>query len=360
MILRLFFGTAVTILIAISAPSSSGQEPMLESSPEGIRLSVTGPVTMAGNAPLPMEEMPAGEYKLSAEAPGLPAIKGRLVRSGDTFFDRPWAGPSSLFYPPGFVHLERGEKRGWIFMLSGATSGAMAIVKQAGVRNAEDKIDRAAFLNSLAITEEALLNTRLATASAVQERNDEEEVRNLWVGYFAYTRIASSLETWILTPGPRFSAQGSGQYKVEIEPASGLQSGLRSLLVPGSGQRYMGRDGRGNFFAAAVGVGAAAAIASHDAFLEARRQQSDVQRRFLSAESEEEIEALRNQLREAANNTEDKNLVRWTVVGITGGLYLWNVVDAFALGNQARSEGMNWAFSPTPDGFLASVTWRLQ
>jgi len=332
---------------------------LLDANPPDAHLSVRGAVSLAGVAPLPLANLPVGEYGLAADGPGLPAVRGRFVLSPEGLSARPWAGPTALILPPGVVHLERGETRGWTLAGAGIAGATLAIVSEAAIRNADDKVDRASLSYAWAVSEENIAAARRSLLDATQEREDQKEIRNLWLGYLGATWLGAALEAVLLTPQPSFEAVGPEQYLVTLPRAGGAEAALRSALVPGGGQRYMGRASRGNFFFTATATLAAASVAAHDAFLEARRDQAEAQRRFDDVERESELDRARRDLEKAAERVDDKNTLRWALVGATAGVYAWNVIDAFGLGQSARIPGLTWSVAPGPDGVLMCATWSM-
>ncbi len=358
---RAICAVGLIALACSAAPASALAQgaAVLEADPPDAHLSVRGAVSVTGAAPLPLADLPVGEYELAADGPGLPAVRGRFALSPAGLSARPWVGPVALILPPGVMHLERGETRGWALAGAGIAGATMAVVSQAAIRNAEDKVDRTALSYAWAISEENIAAARRSLLAATQEREDQKEMRSLWLGYLGATWLGASLEALLLTPRPSFDASESGHYLVTLPRAGGARAALRSAIVPGGGQRYMGRSPRGNFFFTATAALAAASIAAHDAFLEARRDQAQAQRRFDDVERESELDGARRDLEQAAERVDDKNTLRWALVGATAGVYAWNVIDAFGLGQSARIPGLTWSVTPGPDGVLMCATWSM-
>ncbi len=343
---------------------------VIDADPPGSYLAIHGPVSVAGSTPLPVDVLPEGEYELTADGPGLPAVRGRLRRTADGMVSRPWSNRGALLLPPGMLHLDRGETRGWSILCAGAVSATLAILSEADRRDAKNDRAQAEAAYRWAITEEAITAARAELLSATQEEDDRAEVRNLWLGYLAATWLGAGLEMQLLTPQPSLAEGDSGRYLVTLPRAGAGTAALRSALMPGAGQRYMGRMGRSNFFFTATAALAAAAIISHDAVLEARRDQARAQRLFDEADGETEVRHARDALQAAADDVDDHNLVRWALIGATAGVYLWNIADAFGLGRGAEprslpldapadEDGLSWSVAPRGDGLLVCATWRL-
>jgi len=122
----------------------------------------------------------------------------------------------------------------------------------------------------------------------------------------------------------------------------------------------VGRSGRGNAFTlATLGLGAMTLIA-HESYLSARRDQGNAQRRYDTATTEEDLTRWQNELQDAADNTDSRNTLQWAFVGLTAGAYVWNVVDAWFIGERIGSEAtMTMSVIPRVDGVEASLTWRM-
>jgi hypothetical protein len=355
-------GTAILLLIALlalPAARSAGQA-VLQSEPPGAHMAMGGEVSLAGTGALPLTGLPAGDYRFSAAGPGLPAVKGRLVRTEGGWQGRPWAGPGAFSMPPGFVQLERGERRGWTLLAAGVGSGTMAVISQAKVGDAKDERDRAELDYRWAVAEEAIEQAAWNLRAASQERDDRAEIRNLWTGYFALTWLGAGVEAVFLTPQPSLRLSDPDRYTAVLPRAGGLPAALRSALIPGGGQRYMGRDGRAGFFFTATAALAAATIVAQEAFLEARRDQAAAQHGFDIAEQPGEIDAARRKLERAAEKADDRNVLRWALAGATAGIYAWNVLDAARLGRQGEPSALTLSLSPGPEGAMICASWSIR
>lgn len=351
--------------VGIATPSSAAAAD-LDSDPKGIHLTLRGPISIAGRAPISVDELPEGDYRLTAEGPGLPAVRGRFRRDALGLHLRSWAGPGALLTPAGLIHLERREQRGWIFLGGTVTAAGLAFPAHTSFRDAEDDIDRAADAYTRAASEDELDAASQDLLVATRERDDAKEIRNLWVGYAAVMWVSAGLESWLLTAQPFVASPGGSANVVIGMPRAGRWgAGLRSALVPGAGQRYMGRSYlgrsvRGNHQTIAVAVGAGAAIFAQENFLEARRHQARAQDDFNHAETEDELDRARHALRTAADDVDDKNFVRWAIVSVTGGIYVWNIVDAFLARSDEAESAFSWSVSPSGGGVLAAASWSLR
>ena len=323
-------------------------------------LTLKGPVSLFGNAPLPLTELPLGEYRLTAKAPGHPAARCRLLRTATDLTTSSWAGKWALLKPPGLVHLNRDEERGWFWMGAAATSAAMAGVWQAWTKDAEDDLEQAESAYARAVSEAAIAATRRDVQAALRKRDDYREVRRLWLGYCAAAWFGAGLEAVLLTPRPALQRVASGEYRLTNPRPGRLRAGLRSALVPGAGQRSLGCERRGNFFLSATALLAAGTLAAHDALLEAQRDQADAQNRFDAAEAESELAAARLELEERAGRVNDRETLRWVFLGATAGVYAWNVIDAMSGDHSNGNSQLAWSLTPRTDGVLICASWSLR
>jgi hypothetical protein len=348
-----------TVLMLLVCPVTEADVTLLETNPPGTYISIQGPVSIAGTAPLSIASLPVGEYELTADGPGLPALRGRFARSADGLLSRPWSGPSALIKPPGFVHLERGEKRGFLFALAGGGGAVMSVIKSVELTDAEEKWDRAVQTYLQAVSEEDIQAAQLNREAMYRRTQDEKEMRNLWLAYLGVSWLGSSIENLLLTPQPELSYADSGLYVANLPSAGGPSAAFCSLLFPGAGQRYMGKYKRGNFFLAATATLTACALVAHDEFLDSKRDQAEAQQRFDMAETEVEQDLARRRLLDADDETDDASAWQWAFACAAGGVYLWNILDAFGLGDEIAVPGLTLSVEPDSDGANLSATWRL-
>lgn len=335
---------------------------MLRTDPGNIRVELKGPLSISGITPMDLADLPAGKYRVSLDGRGIPSVHGSLTRSANGQLSLSTdAGLNTLLHPPGIAFLRRGERgRGWVYLASGLGFATGGLVKEFSLRDREDDLDRAQRLYDDAVGEATLSDARRNLDLAFQEAEDEKELRNLWAFFAGATWVGSAIEASILTPGPDMRTNSNRDYLLSAGGANPVGAAFRSALIPGAGQRYMGRDKRGNRFTAAFSTMAAVSLVIHDAYLEKRRDQLAVQSLYDAADTEGEIEARRRELEEAADDAERLDRWRWGVVGVTGAIYIWNIFDAVRLvGTDSSPGGLTWQMSPNPDGFRAGLVWRI-
>lgn len=320
------------ILMALSAAGPGpAHAQSLEVTPRGTYLELEGPMSVRGRADVGVAELPEGRYLLRTDGEGLAAARTRLSVDSDGIRAERWASPTALLVPPGVDHLSKSEFRGWFHLLSG-------VVGATSLYFAAQDLDDA--------------------APGSEAEFDKSNVRDLWTGYVTAIWLGAGIESWLLTPSPTVRTTATG-IVVSTPRADRWNASWRSVLVPGSGQRFLGHDGRANTFTAAVALSAAGAIFAQDRYLDARREVADLGRALGNATDSADRARLRAEYDEAVSTEDTRNLLRWLAVGTAAYSYLWNVYDAFSLGRQAEAaSGPKLGAIPTSDGFTLALSWR--
>lgn len=329
------YNTVRALLLALAAlmvvPAGAQDDTaQLEILPRGSYFEILGPMSIRGRDVIDIPVLPDGVYRVEADGMGLASLRTRFEIDRGGLRPVGWSGPTSMLMPPGLDHLQKGESRGWFHLLSGAIGGAFLY------KAVDDYGD---------------------AADGSPAKTDARTIRNLWTTYFATSWISASLESWLLTPEGS-SRRQNGDWTFSVPRADRWDLTFRSVLVPGAGQRFVGRDTRANMFTTLFAVSAAAAITTQDLYLESRRERTALLSQLGNAADETERAALNAQLDDAESDVDSKALIRWIAVSTTAYVYLWNVFDAFSIGRQAeRSAGPQMVASPTQDGVALSLSW---
>lgn len=349
------------LALGLSTPAARAAA-RLDSTSPGVRLSLQGPLTLRGTLPMALDQLPPGNYRLRLHGPGLATSLGRLTRfdQGQIGLAHP-TGPLALLAPPGYTHLNQGETgRGLMFAAAGAGLGAGVLIKEIARKEAGSDEGQAALDYANAVSEADFLSARLNFLEAQERRHDSRELRNLWGAFFAFTWGGAALESWLLTPTPRLTSSGGGNYNLSAETAGGTAAALRSLVAPGGGQRYLGHSGRGNFFLGTVTLLGAGALVMDDSYLSARRTEHGTSRELALTTDPQAQALLRTRLKSDSDRTNSRNHLRWACAGAAVGAYLWNVLDTIGLEkNLERPPAMGLRVEPSGDGLVAGVAWRL-
>ena len=355
-------GLAWVLALSAFGVAGSAVAETLHTTPPGARVEFRGQLTLSGAAPIPLDDLPAGRYRLTLEGKGLPSVRARLLRApGGRMVLTRQEGLSSFLLPPGPAHWRNGERaRGILLFAAGLGFGGAALIQESTRSNASGDLDRALVTYGDAVSTAGIAAARLEVRRAALRADDGAELRDLWTAMAAAVWVGSALESWLLTPVPRLRYDGTGEVVLSAAPASGFGAAVRSVIVPGAGQRYMGHAARGNRFTAAMALLGAATITVHGAYLKKRRDQVLAQERYDLAATDVEASRLRRTLEDAASSARDMDRARNIVFGATAALYLWNILDAAHLAaEETLPAGMSWRVQPRADGIRAGLAWRI-
>lgn len=359
-LVRALLLSLAALLSSVAPPALAA--PRLESGHTQLHLKLTGALRLSGTTPLGLEALPPGHYRLNVGGPGLSRSVGRLTRAADgRLATAPIGGPTALLLPPGYLHLEQGEG-GRALSMAGVAAllGAGVLFEELDRGKALDDVAQAERDYARAVSSAEFQAARLAVVEARSHVSDSREVRNLWVAALGYVWIGSALESWLLTPAPGLSDRGAGTYEIRAAESSRAGATLRSLVVPGGGQRYLGHSGRGALFLGAVGAAGAFSLVAHDSYLTSRREEERTRQALDAATDPQEIALLRLEQKQASETKRDRNRLRWAGLAGVAGLYLWNVLDARGLAIEHAVPGnLSLNVAPAGDGLTAALSWRL-
>ena len=192
-------------------------------------------------------------------------------------------------------------------------------------------------------------------------------MRDLWAAYLAVTWASASFEAW-LTPRPTLHRHANGDYLLSMPRVTSWQAIWRSALVPGAGQRYLGRNTRANVTAFLTYGLTAGGLIAYDALLDARRDRDEAQRRYDQAVTTTQLERRRGVLDAASADANDRNTWRWSLLGAAAAVHLWSILDAWQVasysgsspsGQAEPSSDLSFQIAPEPSGMRAALAWRL-
>jgi hypothetical protein len=268
----------------------------------------------------------------------------------------PWSGPTALLMPPGLADLLHRDVHGAVYLTAGLGSAALWWKLD---RDADDA--KAALADArerqLTATGADWTRARLDESRARADFADDDRMRKIWLAYTGGLWLGSAAETWLLTPSATLSPGEEGEWVVHAAPRSRGAALWRSLLIPGAGQRFVGRDTRANFFLGSCLAATAASLIAQDAFLTARRDVGDARRHLEAAQTTAERDLWSTRLSKSQQDRDDLSLVRWVLVGGSTYLYLWNLVDAYRGGAPRQRQDLTVSLSPTRGGVQLAVRW---
>ncbi len=118
------------------------------------------------------------------------------------------------------------------------------------------------------------------------------------------------------------------EFSLSLSPKSPLKAGLRSIVLPGWGQRYSEREGRGTMFLSLTALaGVAYLVADHNFDQELENYQRH-QAQYDDLVSVEERQAHWPALRDAQRDAYDTQEIRRITAGVVAGLWILNILDA--------------------------------
>lgn len=250
---RLDFTAALAVASALLFTPAFAQQPpaggmTIMASPPDARLILTGSTEIAGVAPLDLGPQWTGRYSVSIEAPGYAAARGALE------FPAPGSRPVARSQPPGisgglFLRslnfpgvpdlMSRHTGRGIAFLTAGV-GGAAAVLR--------DHIEYRS-------------NVKNLDAESRDRAFDFRYARGRWALYTGAVWGMSALDYIVQA---RMDLLEATPNRVSVGAPKLTRGAVlwRSALVPGAGQDYANRRGRGLFWlAATLASGAAYFIA---------------------------------------------------------------------------------------------------
>jgi hypothetical protein len=324
-----------------------------------LRLQLRGPVSVSADTELDLHTLPVGSYNFFTHGPQTQTTRGRLHRTAEGVELSSWANATSLLLPPGLIETVHHDPRGWIYLGSGAVSTGLWWWLNSTADDAEEAILAAVDRRRNSSDTLEIQAAGLDELDARQQFNDDNRLRKIWLAYIGGLWLGSALDSWLLTPSATMSIQSGGEVQLSLPARSGGSSALRSALIPGAGQRAVGRDSRANFFLSSFLANTAASLVAQDAFLTARREVSTAERRFAAATTPEGQARWRSELESSKKDEDDLSLVRWVLLGTSAYVYLWNVIDAYRVGRPDNATGPRFSFTPTRDGARFALSWNL-
>jgi hypothetical protein len=145
-------------------------------------------------------------------------------------------------------------------------------------------------------------------------------------GRFRATVTRPGYETW--KGEVSFVPGGNNDVEFMLSRKTRLKAAVRSLLIPGWGQRYYGESTRGSLYTAGVVVSAVGAYAM-DRYYHKKRSEYNVARSdYYSATSIEERLRLKDVLDDKQRAAYDAETDRRTILVLGAALWTFNILDA--------------------------------
>jgi hypothetical protein len=293
--------------------------------------------------------------------------RGRFTRDENGLRFRSFAGPGALLRPPGMLHLARSERRGWYYLGAGTTSGVAWWLSAEAARDADEQLQQAEQQFSMAsgsADSATLAGLQAQVTTAREQQRDDHRIRDIWAIYFGAIWAGAGVEAWLMTPRATV-ASSPGEYLVTLPGTNGWRAAICSALVPGAGQRVLGRDGRASTFSTIIAATMAGAILAQDQVLAARRDYYAAKRQRDASPAGVDRFQVQAAMDDAESEEDAYSTLRSVMLGVAAPVYLWSVVDAFLGGRRAASvaaarRAPAVSLAPTVDGVRLALTLRLR
>ncbi|MGH7494837.1 MAG: DUF5683 domain-containing protein [bacterium] len=129
-----------------------------------------------------------------------------------------------------------------------------------------------------------------------------------------------------------FDQNSERKITIGLSPLSRFKAATRSLLLPGSGQRYKGSYGRGLLYSGLCFGAGIGAVATHLNYVSARNNVDDAERNYESVRDNfEQAQVAWQQRQDARQKAGPANDRRRRALYITAALWTINVLDALLL-----------------------------
>jgi hypothetical protein len=294
-----------------------------------------GSYSLSGEMPVILCEMQRGErYRMIVDGEGIEsrigtfkvASDGRISSGGIRF-----GAAMRNAILPGLGSCFSGRRMvGWIDGLSLSASLYVLYQEDREFRDLEDRY------NDLTrkLSEAELLETKQelerAAHEAALEANVQNKHRKRLALFSAILYGMQVLDPFVLSPPPRTSIEARGNMvRIEAPRISVPKAFFFSLVHPGRGQFYQGKNARGLLFSALTVASGLTALEYHNRYdREANRYEILVER-FEMAATVEEKEDILSEASRQWDEVEEARTLRNTTYIITTGLWAWNVIDTF-------------------------------
>lgn len=175
-------------------------------------------------------------------------------------------------------------------------------------------------------------------------------------GYYEITAYRPGYETY--HSSIILSGRQSTDIEIQLEPKTRAKAALRSLIIPGWGQRYYGSKTKGALLTIGALAGGVTVGLLHLHFDDKRDDYLEINKRFQDTRSVLEREALLDELYEKQKDAYDAEQNRNIGAAILAGFWVYNILDAllFFPDYSIQISGANLSLSPdiSTDGLILS------
>ncbi len=325
---------------------NTGPSIALHSSPPAAEVALAGPSQLGGTTPLRLPGNLKGTYRINAFKPGFAYATTRVEfvpgLGEDTAY--PIAAPPSLLsstlMPPGALEWQGGERQVGA-SLFGAELAAVAGAIWSGRRADTYRQDATANSGQGFLAEIDAYRSDLRRAAWEKAtRQFTVAAAGLWaVSIVSRTGLAAHLDTQF---------DGGGTMAIQLPRAGRGAVIFRSALLPGWGQRHAGRLVAGrHLLTASMATGLAALLASQS-YDRAAAELRAAEARFDYLRQTDVGAAIqaRTALDQSQTDSDRAHTARLATLGLTAGLWAYNLFDAWVFTNDAAQRFGDAADAP--------------
>ncbi len=179
-------------------------------------------------------------------------------------------------------------------------------------------------------------------------------------GYFKITAFREGYETY--NSSVLLSGRDATTIDFRLKPKTRVKAALRSLIIPGWGQRYYGSKTKGTLMFVGAVVGGTTAGIMHLRFDNKRDDYYDFREKFDAERSVPAKEAMLPELLERQQDAYDAEQDRNIVGAVVAGIWAYSVLDAmlFFPDFGISVSGANLSVAPEYDGNAVKLMGRVK
>jgi len=305
-----------------------------------IHLELTGAYSMNGTLPLTLCNLRSGErYRLVVRGRGLELRRGYLSIGKD---GTPSASGNRIgtflrnAVVPGWGSIHAGRnKDGWTDLISLAAVGGVFYREQ---REWEHLDNRHTVLLELLETEDdadRVDDIRLQAYITSRDVNVQNRHRQRLAIFAAYLYGFQLIDPWLVGNPPRVRAEAGGTI---VNVGTGGQSTAKalclSLIRPGRGQFYQGKETRGVVYSLLMTTAGLVALDYHNKYDKAVNEYEINLERMSLAGTASQRQTLIGREPGLWDNVEDRKLQRNIAYGVLAGVWAASVIDTFFPGRE--------------------------
>jgi TM2 domain-containing membrane protein YozV len=357
----------MTIAVALLAPTGPafGQRcATFEAVPSTASLTIGGSATRSSGSPATFCGLGGdSRYRISIAAPGYETRSlnfslndnNTISLSGGSFG---LIGRSLLIPGWGQFSMGRPLRGTWAFALT-AAAGADLVRTYYDYEDEKDKIDVIAKALESATTQQQreALEERLLVQS-----NHSNVAKDHYTDTFmfaAYVHASSVLETFFLSRPAKIVSVDGSVVNISTTRMTGTRAAIQSALVPGLGQKYMGRHFKGTFYQTVFLTGAVLAIQARKEYRTAEDDYDLSRRRLSMATTPTELLLEREGVGLRWADLRDKERTRDITYIATASIWFINLLDAALISKPDTREGrLGFDTSYNGSSVEAGLTWR--